>query len=157
MTEDLEQFYTTLQDIDQWLDQAIEKSRDLQTSKDNIHNQFNDYKVLILAVLYYTPQFSMGTHQNLCCSFKYTILVFLFSYKVYFLIQEFVEEIQVKELEIAGVIKMADDFRDTAQVKENFSLQHTSTQIQLAFSYHNSIVYVIVNKMMVQHLVFYNL
>lgn len=36
------------------------------------------------------------------------------------------EEIQVKELEIAGVIKMADDFRDTAQVKENFSLQHTS-------------------------------
>lgn len=62
MTEDLEQFYTTLQDIDQWLDQAIEKSRDLQTSKDNIHNQFNDYKVLILAVLYYTPQFSMGTH-----------------------------------------------------------------------------------------------
>lgn len=56
------------------------------------------------------------------------------------------EEIQVKELEIAGVIKMADDFRDTAQVKENFSLQHTSTQIQLAFSYHNSIVYVIVNK-----------
>lgn len=67
------------------------------------------------------------------------------------------EEIQVKELEIAGVIKMADDFRDTAQVKENFSLQDTSTQIQLAFSYHNSIVYVIVNKMMVQHLVFYNL
>lgn len=67
------------------------------------------------------------------------------------------EEIQVKELEIAGVIKMADDFRDTAQVKENFSLHHTSTQIQLAFSYHNSIVYVIVNKMMVQHLVFYNL
>lgn len=62
MTEDLEQFYTTLQDIDQWLDQAIEKSRDLQTSKDNIHNQFNDYKVLILAILYYTPQFSMGTH-----------------------------------------------------------------------------------------------
>lgn len=55
MTEDLEQFYTTLQDIDQWLDQAIEKSRDLQTSKDNIHNQFNDYKVLIFAVLYYTP------------------------------------------------------------------------------------------------------
>lgn len=73
------------------------------------------------------------------------------------MIQEFVEEIQVKELEIAGVIKMADDFRDTAQVKENFSLQHTSTQIQLAFSYHNSIVYVIVNKMMVHHLVFYNL
>lgn len=73
------------------------------------------------------------------------------------MIQEFVEEIQVKELEIAGVIKIADDFRDTAQVKKNFSLQHTSTQIQLAFSYHNSIVYVIVNKMMVQHLVFYNL
>lgn len=62
MTEDLEQFYTTLQDIDQWLDQAIEKSRDLQTSKDNIHNQLNNYKVLILAVLYYTPQFSMDTH-----------------------------------------------------------------------------------------------
>lgn len=38
------------------------------------------------------------------------------------------EEIQAKELEIAGVIKMADDFRDTAQVKENFKLQHIEIQ-----------------------------
>lgn len=47
MTEDLEQFYTTLQEIDQWLDQAIERSRDLQSSKDNIHNQYNGFKVTI--------------------------------------------------------------------------------------------------------------
>lgn len=47
---------------------------------------------------------------------------------IFFSIQEFVEEIQAKELEIAGVIKMADDFRDTAQVKENFKLQHIEIQ-----------------------------
>lgn len=50
---------------------------------------------------------------------------FCFHINIFFSIQEFVEEIQAKELEIAGVIKMADDFRDTAQVKENFRLQHT--------------------------------
>jgi hypothetical protein len=48
MTEDLEQFYTTLQEIDQWLDLAIEKSRDLQSSKDNIHNQYNGFKVTLI-------------------------------------------------------------------------------------------------------------
>lgn len=47
MCEDLEEFYTKLQDLDQWLDQAIEKSQDLQTSKDDLDLQYQCFKVSI--------------------------------------------------------------------------------------------------------------
>lgn len=106
MTEDLEQFYKTLQEIDQWLDQAIERSRDLQSSKDNIHNQFNDFKVPIFGRLILRFKKIISSFLNLNLTFNKRLLL-----------QEFIEEIQGKETEISGVIKMADDFRDTAQVR----------------------------------------
>ncbi|KAK3083433.1 hypothetical protein FSP39_022457, partial [Pinctada imbricata] len=44
MSADLEEFYKSLQDLDQWLDQAIEKYKDLQTSKDGIETQYEEFK-----------------------------------------------------------------------------------------------------------------
>lgn len=45
MSADLEDFYTTLQDLDQWLDQAIELSEEYQASDEDIEVQFANYKV----------------------------------------------------------------------------------------------------------------
>ena len=47
MSSDLEEFYKSLQDLDQWLDQAIEKSNDLQNSQDDIEQQYQQFKVSI--------------------------------------------------------------------------------------------------------------
>ncbi|KAL5005910.1 hypothetical protein ScPMuIL_017068 [Solemya velum] len=44
MYGDLEVFYDQLQSVDQWLDQAIERSQDLQTSKDDIEEQYAEFK-----------------------------------------------------------------------------------------------------------------
>ncbi|XP_021351801.1 dystonin-like isoform X4 [Mizuhopecten yessoensis] len=44
MADDLEEFYNSLQDLDQWLDTAIEKSQDLQASRDDPEVQHREYK-----------------------------------------------------------------------------------------------------------------
>ena len=75
MTEDLEQFYKTLQEIDQWLDQAIERSRDLQSSKDNIHNQFNDFKVPIFGRLILRFKKIISSFLNLNLTFNKRLLL----------------------------------------------------------------------------------
>jgi hypothetical protein len=45
MSAELEDFYTNLQDLDQWLDQAIELSEEYRESGEDIAMQYNKYKV----------------------------------------------------------------------------------------------------------------
>lgn len=45
MSAELEDFYTSLQDLDQWLDQAIELSEEYRESDEDIAMQYNKYKV----------------------------------------------------------------------------------------------------------------
>lgn len=45
MYEDLESFYGKLEDLDQWMDSAIERGQDLQKSRDDVENQFATYQV----------------------------------------------------------------------------------------------------------------
>jgi hypothetical protein len=45
MSAELEDFYTGLQDLDQWLDQAIELSEEYRESGEDIAMQYNKYKV----------------------------------------------------------------------------------------------------------------
>ena len=51
MCDDLEDFYSQLQDLDQWLDSAIEKSEELKSSQNGIDVQFAEVKVMFY---YYT-------------------------------------------------------------------------------------------------------
>jgi len=45
MCDDLEDFYEQLQELDRWLDTAIEKSEDLKISRDTIDIQYTNFKV----------------------------------------------------------------------------------------------------------------
>ncbi|XP_076088399.1 microtubule-actin cross-linking factor 1, isoforms 6/7-like isoform X5 [Mytilus galloprovincialis] len=47
MSADLEDFYGNLQDLDQWLDQAIELSEEYQASDEDIEVQFSNYKEFV--------------------------------------------------------------------------------------------------------------
>lgn len=55
MCDDLEDFYGNLQELDHWLDQAIERSEDLKMSRDGIDTQYSNFKVssawLVVSVL----------------------------------------------------------------------------------------------------------
>ena len=46
MCDDLEDFYLKLQDLDHWLDEAIEKTGDLKGNKDGVDLQFTVFKVI---------------------------------------------------------------------------------------------------------------
>ena len=45
MCDDLEDFYEKLQELDAWLDQAIEQTDNLKNSKDGVDVQFASFKV----------------------------------------------------------------------------------------------------------------
>ncbi|XP_052813001.1 microtubule-actin cross-linking factor 1, isoforms 1/2/3/4/5-like isoform X2 [Mya arenaria] len=47
MCDDLEDFYSQLQDLDQWLDTAIERSEDLKTAHDGVDVQYSNFKEFI--------------------------------------------------------------------------------------------------------------
>ena len=46
MCDDLEDFYMKLQDLDHWLDEAIEKTGELKGTKDGVDTQFTVFKVI---------------------------------------------------------------------------------------------------------------
>lgn len=48
MCDDLEDFYAKLQELDQWLDHAFERTDDLQSSKNGIDVQYSNFKVSLL-------------------------------------------------------------------------------------------------------------
>ena len=45
MENGLEDFYFRLEETDQWLDAAIEKSQDLQAAQHSVEEQFNTFRV----------------------------------------------------------------------------------------------------------------
>ena len=45
MCDDLEDFYVKLQDLDHWLDEAIEKTGELKGNKDGVDMQYTVFKV----------------------------------------------------------------------------------------------------------------
>jgi hypothetical protein len=45
MEGSLEDFYFRLEETDQWLDTAIERTQNLQSSQGSVEDQFNDFKV----------------------------------------------------------------------------------------------------------------
>ncbi|XP_067685972.1 microtubule-actin cross-linking factor 1, isoforms 6/7-like isoform X1 [Haliotis asinina] len=47
MFEELEQFYSKLENLDQWMDGAIERTQDLQSSKGDVEAQFNAFKAFV--------------------------------------------------------------------------------------------------------------
>lgn len=51
MCDDLEDFYEKLQELDHWLDTAIEKSEDLKISRDTIDAQYTNFKVSLTMTL----------------------------------------------------------------------------------------------------------
>ena len=52
MCDDLEDFYVKLQDLDHWLDEAIEKTGELKGAKDGVDSQFTVFKVITVHCCY---------------------------------------------------------------------------------------------------------
>ena len=50
MCDDLEDFYVKLQDLDHWLDDAIEKTGELKGNKDGVDLQYTVFKVVLFGV-----------------------------------------------------------------------------------------------------------
>ena len=45
MEKGLEDFYFRLEETDQWLDSAIERTQDLQGGQGDVQDQYNNFKV----------------------------------------------------------------------------------------------------------------